>query len=104
MLTMILGGLWHGAAWTFVLWGIYKGCSWSATGCSSRQIERILAPKDPMERVCWKAMCIFVTFHLGLLRLADLRVDVAEPGGRDALCDLQTPRRFRKRLTSCWSW
>ena len=25
MLTMTLGGLWHGAAWTFVLWGILHG-------------------------------------------------------------------------------
>ena len=25
MLTMILGGLWHGAGWTFVLWGFYQG-------------------------------------------------------------------------------
>ena len=24
-LTMILGGLWHGAAWTFVAWGAYQG-------------------------------------------------------------------------------
>ncbi|MEM7230001.1 MAG: MBOAT family O-acyltransferase, partial [Planctomycetota bacterium] len=26
MLTMVLGGLWHGAAWTFVVWGIYLSC------------------------------------------------------------------------------
>ncbi len=26
MLTMLLGGLWHGAAWTFVLWGGLHGC------------------------------------------------------------------------------
>jgi alginate O-acetyltransferase complex protein AlgI len=25
MLTMLLGGLWHGAAWNFVLWGFYHG-------------------------------------------------------------------------------
>ena len=25
MITMILGGLWHGAAWNFVLWGAYHG-------------------------------------------------------------------------------
>jgi D-alanyl-lipoteichoic acid acyltransferase DltB (MBOAT superfamily) len=25
MITMVLGGLWHGAAWTFVLWGVYNG-------------------------------------------------------------------------------
>ena len=24
-LTMLLGGLWHGAAWTFVIWGAYHG-------------------------------------------------------------------------------
>ncbi len=39
MVTMLLGGLWHGAAWTFVLWGAFHGAlitashtlgSWSA--------------------------------------------------------------------------
>ncbi len=25
MLTMLFGGLWHGAAWTFVIWGAYHG-------------------------------------------------------------------------------
>jgi D-alanyl-lipoteichoic acid acyltransferase DltB (MBOAT superfamily) len=25
MITMLLGGLWHGAAWNFVLWGLYQG-------------------------------------------------------------------------------
>ncbi|WP_157844829.1 MBOAT family O-acyltransferase [Methylocucumis oryzae] len=25
MLTMVLGGLWHGAAWNFILWGGYQG-------------------------------------------------------------------------------
>ncbi len=25
MITMLLGGLWHGASWTFVLWGLYHG-------------------------------------------------------------------------------
>jgi alginate O-acetyltransferase complex protein AlgI len=25
MATMVLGGLWHGAAWTFVIWGFYQG-------------------------------------------------------------------------------
>ena len=24
-ITMALGGLWHGAAWTFVIWGLYQG-------------------------------------------------------------------------------
>ena len=28
MLTMTLGGLWHGAAWTFVLWELIMEHSW----------------------------------------------------------------------------
>ena len=31
MLTMLLGGLWHGAAWNFVAWGVFQGgvlCVW----------------------------------------------------------------------------
>ncbi|EKD28424.1 MAG: membrane bound O-acyl transferase MBOAT family protein, partial [uncultured bacterium] len=24
-LTMFLGGLWHGAGWTFIIWGVYQG-------------------------------------------------------------------------------
>ena len=27
MITMLLGGLWHGAAWNFVLWGLYQGAT-----------------------------------------------------------------------------
>ena len=29
MITMTLGGLWHGAAWTFVVWGIWHGAALS---------------------------------------------------------------------------
>ncbi len=36
MLTMALGGLWHGAAWTFVLWGVYQGILLVAYRAASR--------------------------------------------------------------------
>ena len=36
MITMLLGGLWHGAAWTFVVWGAYQGFFLSV----SRAFER----------------------------------------------------------------
>ena len=32
MTTMLLGGLWHGAAWNYVLWGATKEASWWCTG------------------------------------------------------------------------
>ncbi|HLK35101.1 MAG TPA: MBOAT family O-acyltransferase, partial [Polyangiaceae bacterium] len=31
MITMVLGGLWHGAAWTFVVWGGLHGAALAAT-------------------------------------------------------------------------
>lgn len=35
MITMTLGGLWHGAAWTFVLWGIWHGLALTAERLSN---------------------------------------------------------------------
>ncbi len=63
MLTMIIGGLWHGAAWTFIIWGAYQGVLLVGHRLLKPALEKI-APKDLMEQVWWKAICIFVTFHL----------------------------------------
>jgi D-alanyl-lipoteichoic acid acyltransferase DltB (MBOAT superfamily) len=63
MLTMIIGGLWHGAAWTFVLWGCYQG----VLLVGHRLLEPLLArikPVDAIDQACWKAVRIFATFHL----------------------------------------
>jgi alginate O-acetyltransferase complex protein AlgI len=38
MITMVLGGLWHGAAWTFVVWGAFHG-AWLA-------VHRALSGRD----------------------------------------------------------
>lgn len=38
MLTMALGGLWHGAAWNFVIWGVYQG----ALLCVGLGLERTI--------------------------------------------------------------
>ena len=40
-LTMLLGGLWHGASWTFVLWGGFHGAGLSAEHALGRRVERV---------------------------------------------------------------
>jgi alginate O-acetyltransferase complex protein AlgI len=45
MLTMLLGGLWHGAAWTFVAWGAFHGL-WLSIERGANQ----LLPKSPWLR------------------------------------------------------
>jgi alginate O-acetyltransferase complex protein AlgI len=54
MLTMLLGGLWHGAAWTFVVWGGIHG----AGLC----IERALGYRPETARARWLGR--IVTFHV----------------------------------------
>jgi alginate O-acetyltransferase complex protein AlgI len=50
LLTMLLGGLWHGAAWTFVVWGGIHGLGlaaeralgWRPTGTAARVAGRLI--------------------------------------------------------------
>ena len=41
MLTMLIGGLWHGANWTFVIWGLYHGILLVLTHIFQKQISYI---------------------------------------------------------------
>ena len=64
MITMLLGGLWHGASWSFMLWGGLHGLFlvqnrlWGATGLGDR-----LARLTGAAKIAWNGMRIFLTFH-----------------------------------------
>ncbi len=59
MITMLLGGLWHGAGWNFVLWGGLHGFLLA--------VERALGWREPPPATSARAVRIFVTFHLVLI-------------------------------------
>jgi D-alanyl-lipoteichoic acid acyltransferase DltB (MBOAT superfamily) len=63
MLTMIIGGLWHGAAWTFVLWGAYHGLLLVAHRLARPWLDRI-HPTEPIDRACWRLVRVVATFHM----------------------------------------
>ncbi|MGE3818962.1 MAG: MBOAT family protein, partial [Isosphaeraceae bacterium] len=63
MLTMIIGGLWHGAAWTFVLWGFYQGLLLVGHRMAQPWLD-LVKPTDLVDRACWRALRVVVTFHL----------------------------------------
>jgi D-alanyl-lipoteichoic acid acyltransferase DltB (MBOAT superfamily) len=44
MVTMVLGGLWHGASWNFVIWGAYQG----VLLCVNRLFRAIVEPHKPI--------------------------------------------------------
>ncbi len=71
MITMVLGGLWHGAAWTFVLWGTLHGLglAW----------ERWRGDRSsPPTPVWWRRI---VTFHLVCLGWVFFRADSMTTAG-----------------------
>jgi D-alanyl-lipoteichoic acid acyltransferase DltB (MBOAT superfamily) len=75
MLTMLLGGLWHGASWNFLIWGGYQGLLLS--------IERALrGERPPADDWDWsyplRAVLTFVLELVGwvFFRAADLRQSV----------------------------
>ncbi len=53
--TMLAGGLWHGAAWTFVAWGLFHGLLLAAYRAIPRR--RLASPR-------WKPLRTVVMFHL----------------------------------------
>jgi D-alanyl-lipoteichoic acid acyltransferase DltB (MBOAT superfamily) len=67
MITMLLGGLWHGAAWTFVIWGglhgLYLAIHKAFTGKKVNSTEMEAAPKTWIQIIV-KLLCIAVTYHL----------------------------------------
>jgi alginate O-acetyltransferase complex protein AlgI len=63
MLTMLLGGLWHGAAWTFVVWGGIHGFYLSLEHWRRARRERMGLP-EPADTRRRRWMQQFVTFNL----------------------------------------
>ncbi|MCH2170867.1 MBOAT family protein [Myxococcota bacterium] len=63
LLTMLLGGLWHGAAWTFVAWGAYHGALLIIQRLLQPTLDRLAPVSGTAARLWWLAS-ILGTFHL----------------------------------------
>jgi D-alanyl-lipoteichoic acid acyltransferase DltB (MBOAT superfamily) len=59
LLTMLIGGLWHGAAWTFVVWGGLHGAALVGERMWSERQGAAVRPPTPWTR--WRARLL--TFH-----------------------------------------
>jgi D-alanyl-lipoteichoic acid acyltransferase DltB (MBOAT superfamily) len=67
MITMVLGGLWHGAAWTFIIWGALHGAGQVFGHWRRRKrVERGLVPvaTGPV-RIWWQRFATFQFVCLG---------------------------------------
>ncbi|MDB6083979.1 MAG: hypothetical protein JWN43_1860, partial [Gammaproteobacteria bacterium] len=64
MLTMILGGLWHGAAWNFVAWGFYHGVLLVGHRLAEPALEKVGRRAQGLWRTPWFLLRLFVMFQL----------------------------------------
>jgi alginate O-acetyltransferase complex protein AlgI len=62
MLTMVIGGLWHGANWTFVIWGTIQGVAL----VGERIVKKAWARREPIGLPHWVVASLqwFLTFEV----------------------------------------
>jgi len=94
MITMLLGGLWHGAAWTYVVWGGMHGLYLVGQRIISQHIKPQV-PSSPWDWNLRRATGVIITFHLVLLTTVFFR----SPGVKAALLYLQGIFAFQQMDT-----
>jgi D-alanyl-lipoteichoic acid acyltransferase DltB (MBOAT superfamily) len=57
LVTMLLGGLWHGAGWTFVIWGLLHGLALVA-----QRIWRAISARSLAPYLSWALLILFLLF------------------------------------------
>jgi D-alanyl-lipoteichoic acid acyltransferase DltB (MBOAT superfamily) len=66
MATMVLGGLWHGASWNFVIWGALHGGALAVNRGWSRRAgapHKGVPRGDEGDVTIWTVASVFATFH-----------------------------------------
>jgi len=84
IVTMVLGGLWHGANWTFVIWGLLHGVAQAIF----RGFRAMRGNVKPSQNLLPRGFRVLITFHFVVLtwiffRAADLKT------ARDILAELE---------------
>ncbi|MGH0037952.1 MAG: MBOAT family O-acyltransferase [Myxococcota bacterium] len=76
-LTMLLGGLWHGASWNFVIWGAFWGSLLALSRATIQWRDRLYRGVGVPNRVrdLWR---MFVVFHLGCISWVFFRAETLD--------------------------
>ena len=94
MATMVLGGLWHGAAWNFVLWGFYHGAILILHRLATPALDRLESTVFRHAQCTWFVLRVVFMFVLtcygwllfratSLHQVADMTASLAHGGTVD---------------------
>ena len=73
IITMFLAGLWHGAAWTKIIWGVYHGILLIVYGVLEPLLEKVRIPKEFFIERLYFVLRVLFFFHLWGLGLLIFR-------------------------------
>ncbi len=77
MLTMLLGGLWHGASWSFMFWGgLHGGLLVINRLWGAQPLRQRLQALTGWPGMLWRLACLVVTFHCVCLAWCFFRLSV----------------------------
>lgn len=62
--TFIISGLWHGAAWTFILWGIYQGIFIVISTNNAKRRKKFEKKHQLQNNRVYRTLTIFTTFAI----------------------------------------
>lgn len=95
VLTMAIGGLWHGAAWHYVIWGFLSGFALVINHEYNNVVQRTKWLQVVHTSTAAKAFCIFLTFFFVATSFVLFRAD-SVPHGMEMYAAL-----FSYRPSSC---
>ena len=106
MLTMLLGGLWHGAGWTFVAWGALHGLylcinhAWRHT--TTRLFPQGLLPVPLAKALSWLVTFVAVVIGWVFFRAGSFDAAVSVLQGMAGLNGIALPNAIAARLDAVW--
>jgi alginate O-acetyltransferase complex protein AlgI len=81
LLTMLLGGLWHGAGWTFIIWGGLHGMFLVANH-AWRKNAALYFPREGLSNLLYRFACLALTQVAVVVAWVFFRADSVQSAGR----------------------
>jgi alginate O-acetyltransferase complex protein AlgI len=92
LVVMLLCGLWHGAAWTFIVWGGLHGLA-----LGTHRLWTRLAPESKPSGPIWSALAWFLTFAFVVVAWVLFRADSLDTAAR-MLHAMASPAAFSTKV------